>query len=52
MALQRDIRIHQYVEDCLVRARSHQTHLQYTQILVARLASEQEEIRAGHQTSL
>ena len=35
MALQRDIRIHQYLDDCLVRATSHQTCLQHTQTLVA-----------------
>ena len=35
MALQRDIRIHQYLDDWLVRARSHHTCLQHTQTLVA-----------------
>ena len=35
MALQRGIRIHQYLEDWLVRAMSHQTCLQHTQTLVA-----------------
>ena len=35
MALQRDIRIHQYLHDWLVRATSHQTCLQHTQTLVA-----------------
>ena len=35
MALQRDIRIHQYLDDWLVRATSHQTCLQHTQTLVA-----------------
>ena len=35
MALQRGIRIHQYLDDWLVRATSHQTCLQYTQTLVA-----------------
>ena len=35
MALQRGIRIHQYVDDWLVRATSHQTCLQHTQTLVA-----------------
>ena len=35
MALQRGIRIHQYVDEWLVRATSHQTCLQDTQTLVA-----------------
>ena len=35
LALQRGIRIHQYVDDWLVIARSHQTCLQHTQPLVA-----------------
>ena len=35
MALQRGIRTHQYLDDWLVRARSHQTRLQHTQTLVA-----------------
>ena len=35
MALQRVIRIHQYLDDWLVRATSHQTCLQHTQTLVA-----------------
>ena len=35
MALQRDIRVHQYLDDWLVRATSHQTCLQHTQTLVA-----------------
>ena len=35
MALQRGIRIHQYPDDRLVRATSHQTCLQHTQTLVA-----------------
>ena len=34
MALQRGIRIHQYLDYWLVRARSHQTYLQHTQTLV------------------
>ena len=34
MALQRGVRIHQYLDDWLVRATSHQTCLQYTQTLV------------------
>ena len=54
MALQRGIRIHQYLDDCLVRATSNQTCLQHTQILVAlsrtRLAGEQEEVRTGSKT--
>ena len=35
MALQRGIRIHQYLDNWLVRATSHQTCLQHTQTLVA-----------------
>ena len=35
MALQRGIRIHQYLDDWLVRATSHQTCLQHTQTLSA-----------------
>ena len=35
MALQKGIRIHQYLDDWLVRARSHQTCCQYTQTLAA-----------------
>ena len=35
MALQRGIKIHQYLDDWLVRATSHQTCLQHTQTLVA-----------------
>ena len=35
MALQRGIRIHQYLDDWLVRVTSHQTYLQHTQTLVA-----------------
>ena len=35
MALQKGIRIHQYIDDWLVRATSHQTCLQHTQTLVA-----------------
>ena len=34
MALQKGIRIHQYLDDWLVRARSHHTCLQHTQTLV------------------
>ena len=35
LALQKGIRIHQYLDDWLVRARSHQTCLKHTQTLVA-----------------
>ena len=34
MALQRGIRIHQYLDDWLVRVRSHHTCLQHTQTLI------------------
>ena len=34
MALQKGIRIHQYLDDCLVRASTHYTCLQHTQTLV------------------
>ena len=34
MAIQQDIRIHQYLDDWLVRARSHKICLQHTQDLV------------------
>ena len=34
MAIHKGIRIHQYLDNCLVRARSHQACLQYTQELV------------------
>ena len=51
MALQRGIRIHQYLDDWLVRATSHQTCRQHTQTLVAlsrtRLAGEQGQVRTG-----
>ena len=54
MALQKGIRIHQYLNDWLVRARSHHTFLQHTQTLVTlsrtRLAGEQGEIRTGPKT--
>ena len=54
MALQRGIGIHQYLDDWLVRATSHQTCLQHTQTLVAlsrtRLAGEQGEVRTGAKT--
>ena len=35
LAMQQGIRIHQYLDDWLVRARSHKTSLQHTQILVS-----------------
>ena len=35
MALRKGIRIHQYLDDWLVRATSHQTYLQHTQMLVS-----------------
>ena len=54
MASQRGIRIHQYLDDWLVRATSHQTCLHHTQTLVAlsrtRLAGEQGEVRTGPKT--
>ena len=34
MAIQKGIRIHQYLDDWLVRARSHHICLQYTQLPV------------------
>ena len=57
LALQRGIRIHQYLDDWVVRARSHQICLQHTRTLNIplsgiRLASEQREIRTGTQTSI
>ena len=54
LALQRGIRIHQYLDDWLVRARSHHICLQHTQTLVAQsgvgLASEHRQVRTGAQT--
>ena len=55
MALEKVIRIHQYLDDWLVRATSHQTCLQHTQTLVAllsrtRLAGEQGQVRTGSKT--
>ena len=51
LALQKGIMFYQYLDDWLVRARSHQTCLQHTQTLVALwlagLASEQRQIRTG-----
>ena len=35
IALQKGVRIHQYLDEWLVRVRSHQTCLQHTQTLVA-----------------
>ena len=56
MALQRGIRIHQYLDNWLVRATSHQTCLQHTQTLVAlsrtRVAGERGEVRTGTKTGL
>ena len=55
MAIHRGIRIHQYLDDWLVRARSHQVCLQHTQTLVKMcqdlgVASEFGKIRAGTKT--
>ena len=57
MAIHKDLRSHQYLDDWLVRARSHQACLQHTQELVnnvsaTRLTGELREIRAGAQTRL
>ena len=57
MAIHKDLRSHQYLDDWLVRARSHQACLQHTQELVNNvsatgLAGELREIRAGAQTRL
>ena len=57
MAIHKDLRTHQYLDDWLVRARSHQACLQHTQELVNNvsatgLADELREIRAGAQTRL
>ena len=57
MAIFKDLRILQYLDDWLVRARSHQARLQHTQELVNNvsatgLADERREIRAGAQTRL
>ena len=41
MALQRGIRIHQYLDDWLVRATSHQSCLQHTQTLVGWLVNKE-----------
>ena len=57
MAIHKDLGIHQYLDDWLVRARSHQACLPHTQELVNNvsatgLAGELREIRAGAQTRL
>ena len=57
MVLHRGIRIHHYLTHWLVRARSHETCLKHTQILVAlvsgtRLDSEYRQFRTGDQTGL
>ena len=57
MAIHKDLRSHQYLDDWLVRASSHQACLQHSQDLVnnvsaTRLAGELREIRAGAQTRL
>ena len=57
MAIHKDVRSHQYLDDWLVRARSHQTCLQHTQDLVNNvsatgLAGDLREVRAGAQTRL
>ena len=57
MAIHKGLRIHQYLEDWLVRARPLQACLQHTQELVNNvsaigLAGELREIRAGAQTRL
>ena len=55
MAIHKDLRTNQYLDNWLVRARSHQACLQHTQELVNNvsatgLASELRETRAGAQT--
>ena len=57
MAIHNDLGIHQYLDDWLVRAKSHQACPQHTRELVnnvsaAGLAGELREIRAGAQTRL
>ena len=56
LAMKKGIRIHQYLDDWLVRARSHQTCLQHTNLGSALsrigLDSERGKIRAGTQTGL
>ena len=56
MALQKGLRIHRYIDDWLVRARSHQTCLEHTQtsrhVSEIRLAGKHGEIRTGPQAGL
>ena len=57
MAIHKDLRSHQYLDDWLVRAKSHQARLQHAQELVinvsaTRLTGEVREIRAGAQPRL
>ena len=54
MAIHKDLRSHQYLDDWLVRARSHQACLQHTQELVNKVSATglADEIRAGAQTRL
>ena len=57
MALRQGIRIHQYLDDWLVRASTHHTCLQHTQTLVTlcqelRVVGEQGKVRTGPQTGL
>ena len=58
MVIHKDLRIHQYLDDWLVRARSHQACLQHTRqelvnnVSATGLAGELREIRAGSQTGL
>ena len=57
MAIHKDIRIHQYLDDWLVRARSLQTYRRHTQMLVKMCQDlgwlvNLEKIRAGTQASL
>ena len=57
MTIHKVLRSHQYLDDWLVRASSHQACLQHTQELVnnvsaTRLAGELREIRTGAQTTL
>ena len=54
MAIHKGIRIHQYLDDWLVRATSHQACLQHTQVLNVQtpgLAGECREVGAGTKTS-
>ena len=57
MAIHKGIRIHQYLDDWLVRATSHQVCLQHTQDLVqifprTRLAGEFRQVRTGTKANL